>query len=252
MDQRLYAEYAALQDRHWWFVGRRRILSAVLGAELGGPGSRGRILDIGCGTGTMLDELGRFGDVHGVDTEPAAVEFCLDHDHPQVALYSGDRLPHADGSFDVVTMLDVIEHVDDDQTILGEARRVLRPGGLAMITVPAYQWMWGEQDEVAHHKRRYTRPQLRDSLDRAGFDVSRAGYFNTLLFPPIAAIRGARRLRPGPPAMRSDFNLNRPGRLNSVLARVFAGESRVVSRHDLPFGVSILALGAPRPDAAAG
>ena len=246
MDQRLYAEYAELQDRHWWFVGRRRILSAVLEAGLGRRDDRTRILDIGCGTGTMLDALGRFGEVDGVDTEPAAVEFCHRHGHPRVELYSGGRLPHPDGSFDLVTMLDVIEHVDDDQTMLGEARRVLRPGGIALTTVPAYRWMWGEQDEVAHHKRRYTRPELRDSLDRAGFDVSRAGYFNTLMFPPIAAIRGARRLRPGPPAMRSDFNLTRPGRLNSVLARVFAGESRIVARRDLPFGVSILALAVRR------
>jgi SAM-dependent methyltransferase len=243
VEERFYTEYAEVQDRHWWFVGRRRLIGAVLDAALPSVERNGRrILDVGCGTGTMLTELRRFGDVHGVDTEAAAVEFCHSRGESQVQLASGGGLPHPDDSFDVVTLLDVIEHVDDDQTLLAEARRVIAPGGSLFVTVPAYRWMWGAQDEIAHHKRRYTRAQLRDSLTRAGFRVERASYFNTILFPPIAAIRLVRRVLPEPAELQSDFHYNEPGRLNTALTRVFARESAIVSKHDLPFGVSILAL----------
>ena len=190
VEERFYAEYAAIQDRHWWFVGRRRVIGAVLEAALPANGRPSRrILDIGCGTGTMLGELRRFGDVFGVDADEAAVQFCHSQGETQVQLASGGEVPHADASFDLVALLDVIEHVDNDQTLLAEARRVLVPRGSLFVTVPAYEWMWGPQDEIAHHKRRYTRPQLRDSLACAGYRVDRASYFNTFLFPPIAAIR---------------------------------------------------------------
>ena len=201
MEERFYAEYAEIQHRHWWFVGRRRIIGAFCQAHLAPRPPGRRVLDIGCGTGTMLGELRRFGDVHGVDAEPAAVEFCHAQGESQVELSEGETVPHADGSFQLVSLLDVIEHVDDDQTLLGEAARVLSPGGELLVTVPAFQWMWGEQDVIAHHKRRYTRPELLDSLDRAGFDVTRVSFFNTILFPPIAAIRLARRLLPDPEAV---------------------------------------------------
>lgn len=247
MEERFYAEYAEIQDRHWWFVGRRRIIGSFLEARLDPAPSAGRrILDIGCGTGTMLGELRRFGDVYGVDTEAAAVEFCHDQGESQVELAAGDTVPHPDASFDLVSLLDVIEHVEDDQTLLGEARRVLRPGGHLLVTVPAFEWMWGEQDVIAHHVRRYTSRQLRDSLQRAGFDIGVLTHFNTILFPPIAAIRLAKRALPDPEQVHSDFELNKPGRLNSVLTRIFAAEAPWVARRRLPFGVSIMAL-ADRP-----
>lgn len=243
MEERFYAEYAAIQDRHWWFVGRRRVIGAVLEAALPANGRPSRrILDIGCGTGTMLGELRRFGDVFGVDADEAAVQFCHSQGETQVQLASGGEVPHADASFDLVALLDVIEHVDNDQTLLAEARRVLVPRGSLFVTVPAYEWMWGPQDEIAHHKRRYTRPQLRDSLACAGYRVDRASYFNTFLFPPIAAIRVARRVLPEPAEVRSDFELNEPGRLNTALTGIFDREAGIVSKRDLPFGVSILAL----------
>lgn len=242
MEQRFYREYAEIQNQHWWFVGRRRVITSVLESALDGGAGQRRILDVGCGTGTMLGALRGFGDVHGVDTEPAAVEFCHGQGEAQVELSPGGRIPHPDGCFDLVTLLDVIEHVDRDQDLLEEARRVLAPGGAIFVTVPAYMWMWGAQDEISHHRRRYTRRQLVASLNEAGFAVRRASYFNTLLFAPIAAIRLARRLWPAPAETRSDFELNRPGRLNSMLTRVFGSEAGLVSTRELPFGVSIFAL----------
>jgi SAM-dependent methyltransferase len=153
----------------------------------------------------------------------------------------GARLPFADGAFDLVTALDVIEHIDDDVAALGELRRVLRPGGRLLVAVPAFTFLWGRQDEVSHHRRRYTRATLARALAQAGFAVVRESYFNTLLFPPIAAVRLGRRLLRRPGRRQSDFELG-PARLNGLLGAVFGAEAALVARTDLPFGVSLLAL----------
>jgi SAM-dependent methyltransferase len=233
LEKQFYEEYARVQDVHWWFVARRRILAAVLGRRLGTHGdSARRILDVGCGTGANLGM---------VDMDSGAVDLCRKRGW-DVRLTEGAALPFRDGEFDLVTLLDVIEHVADDGEILGEARRVLAPGGSIMVTVPAYQWMWGAQDEISHHHRRYTRRRLLASLERSGLRPVRATYFNTVLFPPIAAIRLVRRLVPGPSAPRSDFEDTPPGRLNALLTRVFGLEAAIVPRLRLPFGVSVLAL----------
>jgi SAM-dependent methyltransferase len=247
MEERFYAEYARIQDQHWWFVGRREIIRAVLRRELGDAGSgECRILDVGCGTGTNLGLLRDFGAVEGVDPEAAAVEFCHGRGERRVRQAAGSDLPYEDDRFDLITLLDVIEHAPDDQVLLSEARRVLAPGGRVLVTVPAYAWMWGDQDRIAHHYRRYTRPLLVESLSQAGLEPLRSSYFNTLLFPPIALVRLARRLRPERNEASSDFELNRPGALNSLLARIFSLEASVVPRRPLPFGVSLLGWAAHR------
>ena len=242
MEQQFYEEYARIQDVHWWFVARRRILAAVLRRRLGPAGDANRrILDVGCGTGANLEMLDRFGRVIGVDMESGAVELCRERGW-DVRQSEGARLPFGDGEFDLVTLLDVIEHVADDREILGEARRVLAPGGSIVVTVPAYQWMWGAQDEISHHHRRYTRRRLIEAFDRSGLRLVRATYFNAILFAPIAAIRLLRRLVPGPSAPRSDFEDTPPGRVNALLTRAFTWEASIVPRVQLPFGVSLLAV----------
>jgi SAM-dependent methyltransferase len=246
VDERFYAEYFELEDRHWWFLGRRRILLSEIERALpeAPPGGR-RLLDVGCGTGTMVRELGRFGEVRGLDADEQAVSFCRQRGLEAVELLEGDRLPFGDASFDVVSAFDVLEHLDDDHAMAGELRRVLRPGGTVVATVPAYRWMWGPQDEISHHRRRYVRPELEGLLRGAGFDLRRSTYFNTLLFPAIAGLRVARgnRRKAGDPELRSDFEVGSP-RVNGALTRVFGSEERLLRRGaSLPFGVSILAIG---------
>jgi SAM-dependent methyltransferase len=177
-----------------------------------------------------------------------AVRFCRERGIADVRLLEEGRLPFPDESFDLVTALDVIEHIDDDDGMLREMRRVLRPGGIALITVPAFQALWGLQDEVSHHKRRYRAPQLRERIARAGLGAAWTSYFNTLLFLPIAALRLVRRVLPKPPEVQSDFELALPPRINAALADLFAAEGRVMRRRRLPFGVSIVAV-ATREDA---
>jgi SAM-dependent methyltransferase len=242
MDPDFYRAYFELEGRHWWFLGRRKLFLRLL-EERFPPSDRPiDALDFGCGTGAFLEDLERFGTVSAVDADPSAVSFCHERGRPEVQLaLPGEPLPFADESFDVVTTLDVIEHIDDDVAALTELRRVLRPGGILLVAVPAFMFLWGKQDEVSHHRRRYTDRTLRRALARAGFGVERTSYFNTVLFAPIAIVRLGRRALRRPGTRQSDFELG-SARLNSILGAVFGAEAELVARRRLPFGVSLLAL----------
>ena len=245
MDEDFYPAYYELEGRHWWFVGRRRLFLRLLEQRFPPAARPIELLDFGCGTGAFLQDLERFGAVSAVAGDPHAVAFCHARGRSEVRLVAaGEPLPFAGGAFDLVTTLDVVEHIEDDVGALRELRRVLRPGGLALVAVPAFMFLWGKQDEVSHHHRRYTARTLRRALAGAGFAVERTSYFNTILFPPIAAVRLARRLLRRPGAAESDFSLG-PAALNRPLGAVFGAEAGVVARRDLPFGVSLLALARP-------
>jgi SAM-dependent methyltransferase len=242
MEEDFYPAYYQLEGRHWWFLGRRRLFLRLLEQRFPPAARRIELLDFGCGTGAFLEDLDRFGAVSAVDGDPNAVAFCHARGRSEVRLVPpGAPLPFPDRAFDLVTTLDVVEHVEDDVGALRELRRVLRPGGLLLVAVPAFMFLWGKQDEVSHHHRRYTTTSLRRALAEAGFAVDRTSYFNTILFPPIAAVRLGRRLLRRPGATQSDFELG-PAALNRVLGAVFGAEAGIVARRDLPFGVSLLAL----------
>jgi SAM-dependent methyltransferase len=242
MDEAFYPAYFELEGRHWWFLGRRKLFLRLLERQFPVDRRPIEILDFGCGTGAFLEHLERFGTVRAVDADPSAVAFCHTRGRAEVQLVPpGDRLPFPDDSFDLVTTLDVIEHIDDDVGALAELRRVLRPGGRLLVAVPAFMFLWGKQDEVSHHRRRYTARTLRRALADAGFEVDRTSYFNTVLFIPIAAVRLGRRLVRRPGSAQSDFDLG-PAALNRALGAVFGAEAGLVARRDLPFGVSLLAV----------
>jgi ubiquinone/menaquinone biosynthesis C-methylase UbiE len=241
MDQQFYREYAEIEDTHWWFRGRRAIFERVLRpfehrADF-------RILDIGFGTGAMLTFLARYGNVIGMDMSADAIRFARTRcDRP---MFLGDiaRVPLQARSLDLVTAFDIVEHVDDDGAALAELARVCKPGGHTLLTVPAFQFLWGNQDVVSHHKRRYTLSQLRDKVEGAGFRVVTISYFNALLFPIVAAVRVGRRLRGRTPeVVKSDFTMTKPGFVNDTLTRLFAAERSIISRVRLPVGVSLLCL----------
>jgi SAM-dependent methyltransferase len=202
----------------------------------------------------MLTHLAAFGKAEGVDIDAEAVGYCLERGLTDVRLGEATKLPFADASFDLVTCLDVVEHLDDDIAAFEEMRRVLRPGGHLLVTVPANPFLWGDQDEVNLHKRRYVGGELRDRLIDSGFNVVRLSHMNALLFPPIAAVRMLRRLerrfRPRLP-VESDFRYPAPGPVNFVLGHLFGAEGPILRRVDIPFGVSILAL-AQKPSSPSG
>lgn len=258
MDVALHQHYAALEPRHWWFQGRRRVMASVL-EQLLVPRQEPppRILDIGCGTGEMLDMLRSFGTASGMDAAPEAVAHCLARFGSDVKVMLGAvpaDLP-SPGQVDVVTAFDVIEHLDDDGATLHAIHQVLPLGGALVVTVPAFAFLWGPHDVVNHHRRRYTRSALRLRLTSAGFDVERISYFNTWLFPVVAAVRLKNRLRRHRDTVTSsdahpatDFTMPPPW-LNWMLLQLFASERVVLRRGlSLPFGVSIFAVARRRHD----
>ena len=225
------------EDRlHWWFRGRLAVLLAVLRRAL--PPRRVRLLELGCGSGNVLGALREFGEAVGMEANPdlaaAARAEGLD---VRAGRLPGD-LVVPPGWADVVLFLDVLEHLDDERAALETARRALGEGGLLVVTVPAYQWLWGVHDVVLGHRRRYTAQGLRRVVEQAGFNVLRVSYFNALLFPAVALTRAWKRLTGD-----ATHDLRRPApTLNRGLERVFALERHVVPRCALPFGVSVLLL----------
>ena len=211
---------------------------------MNGPQPEGnlpKVLDVGCGTGATLVALDEVADVTGIELDAGAVAFCKERGLEQVVEGSAESLPFADGSFDMVFALDVIEHLDDDEVGLREFSRVLKPGGKLVVTVPAYQFLWSQHDEALHHRRRYTRSQLLRVLKSTGFHIQRASYYNTLLFPLVAAVRLMQRVLPTDGPAKSDVSLP-PRWLNGLLYNVLASERFALRGLRLPFGVSLIAV----------
>jgi SAM-dependent methyltransferase len=248
VERSYYQEYFFFEQDNWWFVSRRRILMALLRRHLGGRRDL-RILDAGCGTGINLDYLAEFGEVAGVDFSDDAIEFCRKRGHPNAHRMDLTALEWEDGRFDLVTALDVIEHVDEDAAAVRELVRVTRPGGLLLITVPAFPGLWSEHDEINHHKRRYRAHEIR-SLVTPSCEIRRFTYMNTFLFPIAWLVRTwqqARRAVAGPPrhAPRTDFVDYHPV-VNALLTVIFTSETNLVGTVGLPFGLSLLCLARKR------
>lgn len=242
MNPELHNAMARVQALHWWFVARRRILADCISA-LSLPASAD-ILEVGCGTGGNLAMLSRFGRLQAVeyDAEARAVAAGLG----VCTVHAGglpEPLPFSEERFDLICLLDVLEHVDEDQESLARLRRLLKPEGRLLLTVPAYRWLWSEHDVEHHHRRRYTAGQLRTRAHAAGLVVVRLGYFNSLLFPIVAAVRLASKLTRR--AGNSGLALPSPP-LNCLLTEVFGLERHVVPYALFPAGTSVLALLAPR------
>ena len=228
-------------DRHWWYRGRRRVLAAVLDQIALPPGAR--LLDAGCGSGRELDELAPRGDVTGVDLSPLAVARARARGHPDVHEAPIERLPFADMTFDLVTCLDVIEHISDDRAALAELRRVTRPGGHLVVTVPAYPSLWSAHDVANGHVRRYRPVTLHAAVKDAGWRVVRDTHFNATLLAPAAIVRLTRRHRAqGDAPNRSELTLT-PPRLDTLLEQPLRGEARLIAAgHRIPAGLSLLAV----------
>ena len=227
---------------HWWFRARRRIFAALLDRCAKLP-NKARILDVGPGSGVNLPLLTARGDVTVLDRDPSSAAACRSQGTSAV-LGDAQYLPCGNDSFDLACALDVLEHLDEDRAALRELWRVLAPGGTLLLSVPAWQILWGRQDVLSHHKRRYRRAALETLLVEAGFEIERLTYFNFLLAPPILALRflGRPFLKSSVRRGKSDFDVPAPLGLDVLLERAFAWEARWVPRRNLPFGVSLLVL----------
>jgi SAM-dependent methyltransferase len=238
MERVVYQQMAELDDRHWWYRARRKILADLIRREARPP-ANAEILEIGCGTGHNLAMLGEFGHVDGLelDEEARAIsEKRLGRKVMSSPLPELSEVP--DRRYDLIGAFDVIEHIDDDRAALASIATKLKPGGKFVMAVPAHQWMWSAHDVVNHHKRRYSRRALKALIENSPLELVKIGYFNSLLFPLAVAERAASKMRGKDNA---DVTLP-PAPLNAALEKVFGIERHLVGRLPLPPGLSLFAV----------
>jgi len=237
MQSRELEEMFALEQTHWWYVGKRMLFESLLADRLSRP--RLRVLDAGCGTGAIAVSFERFGRVWTLDRSRHALAFARSRGVDRSAVSDGTAIPFRDDAFDLVLALDVIEHVEDDRGMLCELARVLRPDGVIAIHVPAWPFLWSGHDEALEHKRRYTRRGLRRVLGEAGLEIERLGWTNTSIFFPAVAARlvGKRTAR----SHRQDL-YELPPALNATMIGVYRLESAVARTVGLPIGLSLAAI----------
>jgi SAM-dependent methyltransferase len=238
MERAVFDRMAELDQHHWWFRARRRILEELI-VRVVRPPKGGRVLEVGCGTGHNLAMLGKFGHLDASELDFAARTLSSKRLGREV---KEAKLPDLSmfkrNEYDLVALLDVLEHVPDDLGSLRAIHRRLKPGGALLLTVPANPWMWSAHDAAHHHFRRYTKKQLTELFRRSGLEIELLSYFNTLLYPPIAAARIAGKL------LRRDSSDDKlPGeRVNAALEKIFGVEAGVLGRVPMPFGVSLVAV----------
>jgi SAM-dependent methyltransferase len=226
------------EDHYWWFVSRRELVVDQVG-RLPLPADA-RLLDVGCGTGAIAVALRRFGRVFGVDASPLALERCERRGLTEVVLGSAESLPVDDDSVDVIVAADILEHLDDDMAALAEFRRTLKPGGHAVIAVPAYQALWSEHDVALMHKRRYVAGELRRRVEQAGLRPVVLTYALSFLLP-MALTRLLRRKAPASGAPQAQL-IPVPALINAALIRFQRLETALLRWVRLPWGLTVLAV----------
>ncbi|WP_375288704.1 class I SAM-dependent methyltransferase [Sphingomonas sp.] len=242
MDRRVYDRMAEHDSTHWWYRARRDILADYITRYAGLPADA-RILEIGCGTGHNLPMLARFGEVDAIEIDPAARAVAAKRlgkpvgDAPLPALPGVPR-----GHYNMIAVLDVVEHIEDDVAALRAMAECLAPGGRILIAVPAHQWMWSAHDVVNHHHRRYSKATLLKAIEGAGLTARRMRWFNSLLFPVAAAARVMGRI-----TGRDDSDDSPPPKpLNAAFETIFRLERHLIGRVPMTPGVSIVTLAEPR------
>ncbi len=248
MEAEEYATIHTLEQRHWWYVGMLRNSLQLLERYL--PHRRPlALLDAGCGTGGALLQLQRYGTTAGFDFSPLAVGFCRERGLPAIVQASVTDVPFATSHFDAVTSFEVLYHagVPDDAGAIRELARVLRPGGVLLLRLPAFEWLRSSHDAMVHTRHRYTRAEVRAKLAAAGLEPLRVSYANTLLFPLVVGVRLLQRLFGHGETKTSDVQETSP-LVNHILLAVLAVEGALLSFTDLPIGLSVLAI-ARKPEA---
>ena len=246
MNKDLIKIFAEVEEFHWWFVGRRLLLERYLKSYLRKEKSEIKILDIGCGSGGNLKFLTKFGRVYGIDNLDVAVDYCRQRGFKNVRLADARSLPFPNQTFDIVSFLDVIEHIKDDQLAIREAKRVLKTGGLIVITVPALPIIWSNYDKLQDHHRRYLPSELTTLAKNSKLQILTIQYFNFFLLMPIALVRILSKLKFFKKLGEHDSNLNfrlariRP--VNKMLLGIFGLEVFLNKWIKYPSGVSLLAV----------
>jgi SAM-dependent methyltransferase len=241
MERAVYDRMAEIDEDHWWFTARRKIVDKVIRTQVS-PREHARILEVGCGTGSNLTLLKRFGAVDAIEPDDGARALASVRGGIEV---KGGLLPDGvkldDGAYDMIAMLDVLEHIPDDHAALKALRSKLRPGGKLLLTVPAMPWLWSAHDAAHHHQRRYTGSSLAAVVTGCGYRIRYQSYFNTVLFPLIVLARGIGKLT----GKEGGDDAMPPAPVNSIFAALFSAESAWLGRFTFPVGVSLVLVAEP-------
>ena len=238
MERKVYEQMAKLDGQHWWFTARRRVLDGII-ERVVKPPKGARILELGAGTGHNLAMLSRFGEVEASELDPVARGIASDRlGRPVVEAALPDLSMFPASAYDMVALLDVLEHVPDDKGSLDAIYGRLKPGAALLLTVPINPWMWSAHDVAHHHHRRYRKAEIRKLAEDAGYEIELLSPFNSLLFPPIAAVRLVGKL-----TGKDDSDDAMPSApINRILDTVFGMERELIGRLPMPFGVSLVAV----------
>jgi SAM-dependent methyltransferase len=240
MNPDAYLEMADTEARHWWFSGRRTILSHLIRTFELPPSAR--ILEIGSGTGGNLGMLSSFGQVSALEMDATARLIAAEKTDSRFDIRPGfcpTDIPFGGEKFDLICLFDVLEHIDEDVETLIAVKRLLSDGGRVLVTVPAYRWLWSAHDKFLHHKRRYSATELRQKVLASGFKPAKLTYFNTFFFPLAAFVRFKDRLLGNSSASGTGIP---PAPINQLFAGLFGLERFMIGKFNLPFGVSLLCV----------
>ncbi|MEK7573392.1 MAG: class I SAM-dependent methyltransferase [Patescibacteria group bacterium] len=242
MQKHLYADLYQLEDKHWWHKAKRENAISLLLRFL--TKDSPKILDMGCGAGKNVEELSKIGSTWGIDNSHLAIAYCRKRGLKTISLGNAELTNFSPNSFDVVTLLDVLEHTDDSKA-LKEIDRILKPGGLLVISVPAFPILWSQWDVVLHHKRRYTKKSLLQKLDRYSLDVLKISYMFSFLFLPVYIVRLIKsKISSG--NYKSDFQINAPI-INYLLLIISRIEGYFIQNLSIPVGSSMLCIAKKKP-----
>lgn len=241
MHQKEYEKLYNFEGFYWWHVGRRYILDAFLKRFL--KNRNNKILEIGCGTGGNLEVLGKFGEITGLDNSEEALSFCKKRGFDNLILGRAEKIDFPSEQIDLVVALDVLEHIKEDEKAMGEAWRVLKRGGYFILTVPAYQFLWSEHDEVLSHQRRYSISELSQKIEKSGFNIIKISYVISFVFPLVLGYRIFRKIF-WPKSRQNTAYLMLPKFINNFFIYLLKLESFLLKYFNFPFGVSIIVIAA--------
>lgn len=237
MQQYLYQDLYQLEESHWWHKNKRELVFFFIKQNI--TDKKNRILDVGCGTGKNIEVFSKLGECWGIDTSPSAIAFCKKRGIKKTIKGNIEQIPFSSQSFNVITALDVLEHVDDSKS-LKEIYRVLKKGGVIIATVPAFPKLWSKWDEVLHHKRRYTSKSLKRILQENKFKIIKISYFYLFLIIPIFLVRLVKNFF-FKNYYPSDFKLSN-NTINYLLRNISGFERFFIPFLSLPFGTSLIVV----------